>query len=178
MWWGRRELQLGNLTSANWSTHSQCGNHRGVSKVLKLATVCVVGGLRVAQLRATSVVRQASGGSNNVSKRVSVQNGVPVATYSWQALNSADGSLHLPQQAFSQDTSGVGERSREADTGLWSEKIGECFEPMQMPHSHLQAVLSKCSSLLPPLLAPSAPSPNILEHKAASVQSTRAHNPR
>lgn len=88
------------------------GNHKG-AKVLKLPTVWL-GGLRVAQLRATSVVRQASGGSNNICLRgVSVQNGVPEATHSWQALNSADGSLHLPQQAFSQDMSGAGERSRE-----------------------------------------------------------------
>lgn len=175
MWWGRRELQLGNLTGANWGTHSQEGESQGDKSTE--TPHCVVGGLRVAQLRATSVVRQASGGSNNTCLRgVSVQNGVPGETHSWQALNSADGSLHLPQQAFSWDT-GAGERSGEGDTRPRSEKPVECFEHMQAPHSHLQAVPSQRSSpsLLP---SPSAPSPDILEHKAASVQSTGADNPR
>lgn len=63
-------------------------------------------------------------------------------------------------------------------TRPWSEKPVECFEHMQAPHSHLQAVPSQCSSILPPPQPPSAPSPDILEHKAASVQSTGADNPR
>lgn len=49
-----------------------------------------------------------------------------------------------------------------------------------MPGSHLQAVPSVCSSILPPslYLRPSpAPSPAVAEHKATSVQSIGADNP-
>lgn len=130
------------------------------------------------------MVRQASGGSNNVCRReVSAQNGVPVATHSWQASNSADGPLRLPPPASRQDTSGLGERSGRGHS-RWPEKpverlgTGRCpLLPPGYAPSHLQTVPSECSSPFLPQ-PPSAPSPDILEHKAASVRSTGAHNPR
>lgn len=161
---GEESGMLGNPT-----IHSggRAGGHPKLP-ILKLPSVLLRG---QGCLRATwgrGQGRQVRGGSNNIGLGVQYRMGSLERHIPGKHFNSADGSPHLPLQAFGQGTGG-------RDPGL--RRVWCVPSTCRCPPPTSRLCLQCAPSSLPSLTPLPAPSPAILEHKAASVQSIGAHNP-